>query len=474
MTQHRAIVWFREDLRLHDNPALNHACTNYDGIIPCYLYQPEEAGAWREGAASRWWLHHSLAALDAGLRARGSNLLIRRGASSLDCLRDLARETRATAVFWNRLYTPHATARDRHIKARLREAGLTVSSFRGSLLFEPHEVLKQDASPYRVFTAWWRRCQALGLYQPEVTAPAVVSTPAGLTGAALEALDLLPRLRWDTGLHECWTPGETAAHDRLDRFLEDAVAEYAHLRDYPATAGTSRLSPHLHFGELSPRSLVNRALQLTADPGCTALRPALDRLLTEVGWRDFAAHVLHHFPDTTDTALDPRFRRFPWRRDYHADLGRWQQGMTGIPVIDAGMRELWHCGWMHNRVRMLVASFLTKNLLIPWQEGARWFWDTLVDADLASNTLGWQWVAGCGTDAAPYFRIFNPVTQGKKFDPAGEYVRRWIPELVALDARHIHEPWRVGGAPEYPEPMADPGRTRARALDAFRSLSGAP
>jgi deoxyribodipyrimidine photo-lyase len=472
VAQRSAIVWFRDDLRLHDNPALAHACANYDRVIPCYIHRPDEAGDWRPGAASRWWLHHALAALDTGLRAHGSGLLIRQDSASLDCLADLIAETGANAVFWNRLYTPHAVARDRRIEARLRGDGLTVTSFPGSLLFEPHEVHKDDTTPYRVFTAWWRRCQALGLYRPELPAPAGIVTPRGLAGAALDTLDLLPRLSWDEDFYRHWQPGEVAAQECLDRFLADAVTGYAHDRDYPAVSGTTRLSPHLHFGELSPRTLVNRALQSGNDPGFAAAGPSLDRLMTEVGWRDFAAHILHHFPDSPDTAMDPRFRRFPWRKNYRTALRRWQQGRTGIPVIDAGMRELWHTGWMHNRVRMLVASFLTKNLLIPWQEGARWFWDTLLDADLASNTLGWQWVAGCGTDAAPYFRIFNPVTQGKKFDPGGEYVRRWVPELAGLGTRHIHEPWKSGRDLDYPEPMVDLGQTRARALEAFRSLRG--
>ncbi|HUT41265.1 MAG TPA: deoxyribodipyrimidine photo-lyase [Gammaproteobacteria bacterium] len=472
MAQRIAIVWFREDLRLHDNPALDHACAHYEHVIPLYIHQPDEAGDWQPGAASRWWLHHALRALDGQLREHGNALLIRSGSTSLDCLAGLARETGAQAIVWNRQYTPQAMARDSAIKARLREAGLTVTSFRGGLLFEPHEVHKDDGTPYRVFTAWWRRCHTMDLYQPELPAPATLPGLAGIDGIALDSLGLLPRQPWDDGFYQYWQPGELQARARLEQFMEGAVAQYDHARDYPAIAGTSRLSPHLHYGEISPRTIVNRALQQANAPGGAATHRSLERLMTEVGWRDFAAHILYHYPDSPDTAMDARFRRFPWQRNYRTALQCWQHGQTGFPVIDAGMRELWHTGWMHNRVRMLVASFLAKNLLIPWQEGARWFWDTLLDADLASNTLGWQWVAGCGTDAAPYFRIFNPVTQGKKFDPDGEYVRRWVPELAALDTRCVHEPWKSGLDLAYPAPMVDLQATRIRALDAFKSLRG--
>jgi deoxyribodipyrimidine photo-lyase len=467
-----AIVWFREDLRLHDNPALDHACAHYTCVIPVYIHQPEEAGEWRPGAASRWWLHHGLAALDRQLRAHGSGLLLRSGRSSLDVLSALARETGAAAIVWNRLYTPQALTRDRRIEERLRDAGLTAGSFKAGLLFEPQEILKDDGTPYRVFTAWWRRCHALGLYQPELPAPAALPGRHRVRGVPLEALVLLPERPWDAGFYRHWQPGEAAARERLERFMDSGVERYDHDRDFPAAAGTTRLSPHLHLGEIGPRTLVNRALQQMNAAGGAGPRRALERLMTEVGWRDFAAHILYHFPDSTDTAMDVRFRRFPWRRNYRAALRRWQRGQTGFPVIDAGMRELWHTGWMHNRVRMLTASFLTKNLLIPWQEGARWFWDTLLDADLASNSLGWQWVAGCGTDAAPYFRIFNPVTQGKRFDPDGDYVRRWVPELAGLDARYIHEPWKSGRDLAYPEPMVDLQDSRARALAAYASLRG--
>ena len=473
VTQRIALIWFREDLRLHDNPALDHACAHYDIIVPLYIHRPDEAGDWQPGAASRWWRHHGLHALDRELRARGNALRIRTGRSSLDCLTQLARETGAQAVCWNRLYTPQAMERDNRIEARLQEAGLTVTHFKAGLLFEPREVLKDNGTPYRVFTAWWRRCQAQGLYQPERPIPAAIPgrrDDAG--GAGLDTLGLLPELPWDGEFYRHWQPGETPARARLERFMAASVARYAHDRDYPAVAGTTRLSPYLHSGEISPRTLVNRALQQLNEPGSAMSRQSLERLVTEVGWRDFAAHILYHFPDSTTLAMDTRFRHFPWRRNYRTALRRWQRGQTGFPVIDAGMRELWHTGWMHNRVRMLVASFLTKNLLIPWQEGARWFWDTLLDADLASNTLGWQWVAGCGTDAAPFFRIFNPVTQGKKFDPAGDYVRRWVPELAGLDSRRIHEPWKSGLDLNYPEPMVDLQVSRNRALEAFRSLRG--
>lgn len=466
------LVWFREDLRLQDNPALAHAVAHADRVIPVYLHTPQEAGHWQAGAASRWWLHHSLRALEQRLRRAGAGLVIRRGEASLALLQALARECAADGVVWNRLYTPWASARDAHIRAALSTGGTPVRRFHAGLLFEPEAIHKDDGTPYRVFSAFWKRCRAQMQYHALPAAPARIpcaDLPAGLT---VKQLGLLPRTRWDQGLAARWAPGEAGACARADAFLDAGLADYARQRDLPAVTGTSQLSPHLHFGEISPRTLMDRALQQLDAAGDPQARESVTRFMAELGWREFAAHILFHFPASSDTALDPRFEHFPWAADAAELLDCWRHGRTGFPIVDAGMRELWHTGWMHNRVRMLAGSFLVKNLQLHWLHGARWFWDTLVDADLASNSLGWQWVAGCGTDAAPYFRIFNPVLQGRKFDPQGEYVRRWVPELQDLAARHVHAPWLAGGRAGYPPPLVDLQQSRARALAAYRSLRG--
>lgn len=475
-----ALVWFRRDLRLDDSPALRDALACSARVVPLYIHAPSQEAPWAPGAASRWWLNGSLASLDRSLRDLGSRLVIARG-DSLDELRRMARATSANRVFWNRLYDPSTRERDTRIKQALRADGLRCDSSNGGLLFEPWEIRSRTGEPYRVFSAFWRACLEK---LPEVAADPAPSTmpavPPDLDSLCVDSLGLMPRVRWYEGFAERWAPGEPAALARAAGFLDLDAAGYSERRDIPALAGTSRLSPHLHFGEISPRRLIAMAAERFRD---LARGPA-ETFIREVGWREFAHHLIHHFPHTVDHPLDPRYERFPWR-DGPRDvlLADWQQGRTGIPLVDAGMRELWHTGWMHNRVRMIVASFLTKNLRLPWQLGARWFWDTLVDADLANNTLGWQWAAGCGADAAPYFRVFNPVRQGERFDPDGAYVRRWCPELTGLPSRYIHEPW---GAPaqtleaagvtlgrDYPRPIVDLGQSRKEALEAYQALKRA-
>ena len=470
-----AIVWFRRDLRLADNPALEHALAHAGRILPVYIHDPHAQGDWPDGAASRWWLHQSLQALDDDLRRLGSRLILREGPAQ-EALQALLRETGAGLVCWNRLYEPAAIARDKAIKARLREH-VEVASFNAALFGEPWETVKGDGTPYRVFTPFWKTMNREGLPERRVPGPAPDRLPAvdtALTSRELADFGLLPAIDWTAGLEAAWQPGEAGAWSALEAFL-DEVAAYDAARDRPALPGTSRLSPHLHFGEIGP---VQIAHALAQHHGLE--RQGVASYLRELGWREFAHHLLYHFPRTPTEPLDARFARFPWASDYDAALAAWQRGRTGIPIVDAGMRELWQTGWMHNRVRMLVASLLTKNLLIPWQEGTRWFWDTLVDADLASNTLGWQWTAGCGADAAPYFRIFNPVTQGERFDPKGGYVRRFVPELARLPDKYIHAPWlapanvlaaagiRLGD--NYPEPLVDLKATRARALERFEEM----
>jgi deoxyribodipyrimidine photo-lyase len=474
-----AIVWFRRDLRLTDHPALLAALAAADRVVALYIHAPEEEAPWAPGAASRWWLHHSLAALGASLAARGARLTIAAGPSR-DTLLAVARASGASGVHWNRSYEPALVARDTALKAALRAAGLTAESHAGNLLIEPGAITNGQGEPFRVFTPFWRACQgALAAVPRPQPAPRVVApaerTPAGLP---LEALGLLPRIRWDRGFAARWAPGEDGALARLEAFLDAEVAAYAERRDRPDLPATSRLSPHLHFGELSPRQVLAAAMRSAADAGSGR---GAQSFLRELGWREFAHHLLHAFPHTALAPMDPRFAAFEWRSDPDL-LAAWQRGATGLPLVDAGMRELWHTGWMHNRVRMIVASFLTKNLGVPWLDGARWFHDTLVDADLANNTQGWQWTAGCGADAAPYYRVFNPVLQSERFDPGRVYLRRWLPELAPLPDAWLHRPFAAPAAVlaaagvalgvDYPRPIVDLAASRERALAAWQRLRG--
>ncbi len=469
------IVWFRLDLRLADNPALTAAAATGRSVIPLYILDDALAGE-TPGAASRWWLHHSLDALGAQLRDLGSRLVLRRGGAE-EVLAGLIGETGADALFWNRRYEPAAIARDTRIKQVLKERGVAVRSFNSALLFEPWEVETRTGDPYKVFTPFWKTCLAKAEPSEPTAEPDRLAAPANWPRSdALPSWNLLPRIRWDAGLEAAWTPGRAGAEAVLGRFLDEALRGYAEGRDVPGDSGTSRLSPHLHFGEIGPREIWHAvSAEREGGGGAGAVRGS-ETYLRELGWREFAHHLLFHFPRTVRHPLRPEFERFPWADD-EAGLRAWQRGLTGFPIVDAGMRELWDTGWMHNRVRMIAASFLVKDLLVPWQRGADWFWDTLVDADLASNTLGWQWTAGCGADAAPYFRIFNPTSQGERFDPDGTYVRRYVPELAGLPAPWIHRPWE---APEevlrragvelgttYPRPIVDHAQARDRALEAY-------
>jgi deoxyribodipyrimidine photo-lyase len=473
------LMWFRRDLRLADNPALD-AATRDSAVIPVYVHADERADGWAPGAASRWWLHHSLAALAAELGRVGSRLTLRTADETEGALLALARETGATRVVWNRRFEPAAAAHDRRIEAALRGAGIATESFNASLLHEPGSVANQAGRPFQVFTPFWRHCLARPDPAAPIAAPDCLPAPADWPpSAALDALALRPTRRWDEGLEACWQPGSRGAAERLAAFVREAFDQYTVDRDRPDRTGTSRLSPHLHFGEIGPRQ-VWHAVRAFAAP--RRLRWRESQFLAELGWREFAHHLLHHFPQTPTEPLRPAFAEFPWRDD-PAVLAAWRRGRTGYPIVDAGMRELWRTGWMHNRVRMIVGSFLVKDLLLPWNDGARWFWDTLVDADLAANTLGWQWIAGCGADAAPYFRIFNPTAQGRRFDPEGAYVRRYLPELARLPAEWIHEPWKAPAAVlhearvtldvDYPRPIVDHAAARGRALLALASITPA-
>lgn len=463
-----AIVWFRRDLRLRDNPALQAAIEAGHDVIPVYIHAPHEEGAWAPGAASDAWLHHSLQQLDAQLRAIGSALLLRSG-DSMAQLQALIAESGAEAVYWNRKYEPATQPRDAAIKRGLREQGLQVESHNGYLLFEPWELATLQGGPYKVFTPFWRNALTRWRLAELSEAPRKLS-PVKLAGLPLQALALEPRLGWDAGFWEHWQPGEAGAQEALEVFAEGALNGYREQRDLPDRTGTSLLSPHLHFGEIAPWRIA-----YTLEGLRSAGRDAdIDGYIRQLGWREFSWHLLHHFPQTSDVNLNPRFERFAWEPAQPEMLAAWQQGRTGIPIVDAGMRELWATGYMHNRVRMLVGSFLCKHMRMHWKEGARWFWDTLVDADLANNSMGWQWIAGTGADAAPYFRVFNPVTQAQKFDPNARYISRWVPELAALPVKARFAPWQFPQllaelAPSYPtQPLVDLAKGRDEALAAYQ------
>ncbi len=474
-----AIVWLRRDLRLADNPALTAALKAATHVVPLYIHDESYLKyRWPIGEASRWWLHHSLQSLQASLRAKGSDLLLRQG-QALTVLSELADTLKAEYVFWNRLYEPVLIDRDKSIKEGLAEKSVSCKSFAASMLQEPWQVKTRQGTIYQVYTPFWKTYQRE--YDPaklHASPRSMPALPAKLKKVPLNTLELLPDIKWYGGLEAHWSPGEPAAQHQLRELSDDIIVNYPTDRDLPEYEGTSLLSPYLHFGELSPRQIYHKVLRLMQASTKPGVVQGGEAYLKQLVWRDFAHYLLFHFPYTVNKPLKQAFASFPWRQNYAGDLQRWQQGVTGIPIVDAGMRQLWHTGWMHNRVRMIVASLLTKNLLIPWQEGANWFWDTLLDADLANNTLGWQWVAGSGADAAPYFRIFNPVTQGERFDAAGNYVRTWLPELAKLPGQYIHKPWlapttvlseaNVVLGENYPEPIVDLQQSRQAALQAYQ------
>ena len=474
------IVWFRQDLRLRDHPALLAAVRRGGPVVPVYIWDEEGEGKWAPGAASRWWLHQSLVALADSLNQRGSRLVVRRGRSQTE-LSALIDETGAGAVYWNRRYEPAVRRRDAVIKQALGEAGVEARSFNGALLHEPHEISNKQGGPFQVFTPFWRHCLTREVAAPGGRVPTFPAEPGTWPPAReIAELNLLPVRDWAKGLRKAWVPGEAGAGRALQRFVRESMDGYSVKRDFPADQCTSRLSPHLHFGEISPRRIWAEVAKSGESQGVFPPSQGAQVFLKEVGWREFAHHLLYHFEYTPEQPLRAEWTSFPWREDGGRLLEAWQRGQTGYPIVDAGMRELWATGGMHNRVRMVVASFLVKHLRLPWQRGAAWFWDTLVDADLASNTMGWQWSAGCGADAAPYFRIFAPVLQGRKFDGGGAYVRRWVPELDRLPAKYLHAPWEAPAAVlksaevelglTYPRPIVDHAEARAEALAAYAEL----
>ncbi|MBN8522235.1 MAG: deoxyribodipyrimidine photo-lyase [Alphaproteobacteria bacterium] len=471
MSHSPLIVWLRQDLRLSDNPALSEAVKTGVPIIPVYILDDVHAGEWKMGGASRVWLHHSLSSLNTSLNGK---LQVATGPADR-VLTDLIALTGAKGVYWNRCYEPWRVTRDTQIKKMLETAGTETKSFNGSLLWEPWDVLKDDGTPYRVFTPFFRK-GCLSKAEPRTPIPAPVSISFYSdkdTRATIDSLNLRPRKpAWDQDMTP-WDIGETAAQKRLHAFLETGLKNYKEGRNIPAGHNVSRLSPHIHFGEISPHQSWHAAKQFGIAHG---LEKDLDHFLSELGWREFSHSLLYNFPTLPRKNFQPRFDSFPWQ-DNAEYLTHWQQGQTGYPIVDAGMRELYQTGYMHNRVRMIVGSFLVKNLLLHWHHGEDWFWDTLYDADLANNSASWQWIAGSGADAAPYFRIFNPVTQGEKFDPEGTYVRQYVPELASLPMKYLHQPWEapplvlsaagITLGKNYPHPLVDHSKARDIALKAF-------
>ncbi len=455
------LVWFRDDLRISDNPALAAAAGSGDDVVACYVLDEDTEGIRPLGGASKWWLHHSLAALAASLAELGIPLVLRRGAAG-DVLPGIVVESSAHAVVWNRRYGLAERTTDAALKASLADHGVEATSYQANLMYEPWEVTSGKGEAYKVFTPFWRACLASRAPRKPLPAPESLHGPQ-LPSDDLEALGLLPSPDWAQGLRDTWTPGEAGAHARLDDFL-DRARGYKDNRNLPAVHGTSMLSPHLRFGEISPFE-VWHAAQDSKDPSTAE---DIRVFGSELGWREFSWQLLYFHPELATVNYRPEFNAFAWETSTRSELEAWQRGRTGYPLIDAGMRQMWEIGWMHNRVRMATASFLIKNLMIDWRVGEKWFWDCLVDADAASNAASWQWVAGSGADASPYFRIFNPVLQSRKFDPEGKYLVRFVPELA--DADNVHEPWK-GAAPGYPEPVVDLKESRERALSAYKALS---
>lgn len=474
------LVWFRDDLRVDDNPALLAASQSTAPVLCFFCFDRSLKRSL--GAASRWWLHYSLARLGEALAQRGGALHLLKG-DAADCVPELSRKTGAKAIHWNRRYSADAIKQDKVLKAQLSDAGLDVRSFNAHLLYEPWTLKTGSGGPYRVFTPFSRAARASGLPQQPVRAAKKLNGFKGDVGnLQLDDLKLLPTdPDWSEGLQERWTPGTDGARKRLARFTTESLNGYPDDRNIPGMDATTGLSPHLRFGEISPREVWHAAEVAQAN------RDSVFKFHQELLWREFSYHLLFHYPDLHETNHQPKFDAFPWVKIDEGkgkdNLRAWQKGLTGYPIVDAGMRELWTTGWMHNRVRMVVGSFLVKHLLIDWRHGENWFWDTLVDADPASNAASWQWIAGSGADAAPYFRVFNPVLQGEKFDSDGTYTRRWVPELHTLSKKFLHKPWeapacelrdaKVQLGETYPYPIVDHKQARDRALAAFKSLSQA-
>ncbi len=474
--QNPILYCFRNDLRLSDNPGLKAAIETGRPVVTCFILDQQTAGDWAPGSASLWWLHHSLDQLHSSLQKIGGSLILRRGVWHEE-LDSIAKEVDAAAVYWAHAPEPHEQEGESWLHETLEERQIETRRFNGYLLHAPDAVATKTGTPYKVFSPYWKACLALGDPPAPLDAPVAIQAWDGqVASEELASWKLLPtKPDWAGGMRDMWEPGEAGAQRRLQAFLKEAVKDYRTARDNPGIDGTSRLSPHLHFGEISPRQIWHAAKEKMK--GDT--KKGANWFLRELGWREFSYHLLHYWPTLPHKPFREQYEAFPWGSDKEA-LKAWQQGQTGVPLVDAGMRQLWHTGWMHNRVRMVVASFLIKNLLIHWREGEDWFWDTLVDANLGNNAASWQWVAGSGADAAPYFRIFNPVSQAEKFDPDGDYIRQWVPEISKLSNKHIHAPWEASDEvlqhagieldTDYPRPIVDLKQSRQRALDAYQKI----
>lgn len=469
MTEKIAIHWFRQDLRVSDNPALIQAA-KHGRVLPIYILDDTNPGAYAMGGASRLWLHHSLNALNKSL---GNKLSLYQG-NPQDILDNILKRFEVRGIYWNRCYEPWRIHRDTKIKEQLKKKGIYVQTSNGTLLWEPWTIAKEDGTAYKIFTPFYRKgCLKAKLPREPLPDPDGMEYIVDHQGqVGIDALMLLPKIRWDKDLLPHWAIGEQGAKRRLEAFIDEGLSHYKDGRNIPAKPYVSRLSPYLHFGEISPNQLWYALRSIGDDEH-------IDHFCSELGWREFSYSQLYYNPELPRKNLRSQFDAFPWIKN-EAYLRAWQKGKTGVPIVDAGMRELSQTGYMHNRVRMIVGSFLVKNLRVHWHYGARWFWDTLVDADLANNSASWQWIAGCGADAAPYFRIFNPVTQGQKFDPDGHYVRRYVPEIAALPDKYLFNPWEaqesilhqagIKSGETYPAPIVDLKQSRKEALKAFQSL----
>ncbi|MCP5369216.1 MAG: deoxyribodipyrimidine photo-lyase [Rickettsiaceae bacterium] len=471
----RIIYWHRQDLRLKDNPALNWAASK-GIVIPLYINNSQLFDDMYIGAAQKWWLHHSLSALQTEYAQYNINLILRSG-DPREIIEKLLQELNISAITWNRCYDPHSIARDMQLKAYFKQQAIEIKTFNSSLLTEPSHILNQNNEFYKVFTPYWKNCKQIIKHEDIVPMPKLEPVALSIATENLDDWELLPHSpNWAKGFGDYWQPGEKGAQQNIASFFSNGLCGYHQNRDIPSCLGTSRISPHLKFGEISPRQIWNKLCQIAEQKGYTE---DIDRYSAELGWREFSYYLLFHFPNLMSKSFNHKFADFPWITN-EKYLKAWQKGMTGYPMVDAGMRELWHTGWMHNRVRMIVGSFLTKHLLISWQKGAEWFLYTLVDADIANNSAGWQWISGSGADAAPYFRIFNPVTQGQKFDSEGSYIRNWVPEIAGLPDQYIHSPWEASdellekcgiklGA-DYPHPIVNHSKARESALAAYGQI----
>ncbi|MDG2313340.1 MAG: deoxyribodipyrimidine photo-lyase [Alphaproteobacteria bacterium] len=467
------IHWFRQDLRLTDNPSLNEA-SKLGEVLPLYIFDNVNVDRNSIGGAAQWWLHQQLNSLNKSL---DDKLCILEG-DALKLIPDLIAKTGASGIFWNRCYEPWRISRDKILKENILSENIEVRSFNGSLLWEPWEVLKKDGSPYKVFTPFYKRgCMAADPPRTPIHKPKSMKLYSAKNHSqSLLSLSLLTNKQWEANLAKHWNIGESAAQTQLHTFINRALKNYKNDRDFPAISSTSKLSVHLHWGSISPNMIwyETKKLQETKNSNI-----GINTFMSQLAWREFSYSLLYYFPNLPNKNLQSKFDNFPWRKDRKL-LKSWQKGRTGYPIIDAGMRELWETGYMHNRVRMISGSFLVKNLLMDWRDGEAWFWDTLVDADLANNSASWQWIAGCGADAAPFFRIFNPTRQSQRFDPKGLYIRKWLPEISRLPTKYIHEPWLAPSdvllnsniviGNNYPHPIVDHSVTRKYALDCFNKI----